>query len=90
MLASSLVLAGHSKFFADILSTLNFCDGCSEKRCIILADEDKDIVKQTLEYIHKNIDEASLDIQTQNRILEFGARFNFSNNILFELEKAPR
>ena len=60
LLTNSLVLAAASPFLNMILKSLNHCDGCSNMKTIILAEEQKDTVEALLELLHaKHLKQAS-------------------------------
>ena len=88
ILASSLILAANSKIFADILSSLNICDGCHEKKCIIITDEEKNIVEHTLNYLHNKSDKNKSDIKFRSEMFLLGKRLKFDSFVLTELDKA--
>ena len=52
LLTNSLVLSAASPFLCTLLSSLNYCDGCSSRKTIILAEEQKDIVEGLLHLLH--------------------------------------
>jgi hypothetical protein len=87
ILASGLFLAAHSKLFAELLSSMNFCDGCPEKKCIIITGEDKDIVKHTLNYVYRNSDEESSDIQIEKEMLALAKRLQIDSFVFKKLDK---
>ena len=89
ILANGFILAAHSQLFANVLSVLNFCDGCTENKVVIIAGEDKETVEQVLQYLHntteKNI--SNVDI----KMLDFVKRFKFDTSIIAYIDdKIPR
>ena len=52
VLTNSLLLAAASPFLHKVLSSLNYCYGCTSRKTIILAEEQKDTVDGLLHLLH--------------------------------------
>ena len=50
--SSSLVLSTASPFLHALLSSLNHCHGCSQRKTIVLPEEDKSTVRELLDRLH--------------------------------------
>ena len=87
ILANGLILAAYSRLFANILSLLNFCDGCEERKCVILADEDKDIVEKTVKYLHMKGDKDISDVNVVRDVLTLAKRLQFDDALVLKLEE---
>ena len=50
--SSSLVLSTASPFLHSLLSSLNHCHGCSQRKTIVLPEENKGTVRELLDRLH--------------------------------------
>ena len=89
ILANGFILAAHSQLFANVLSMLNFCDGCTENKVVIITGEDKETVEQVLQYLHKKSENSMSNVDM--KMLDFVKRFKFDTSIIAYIDdKIPR
>ena len=85
ILANGFILAAHSQLFANVLSVLNFCDGCTENKVVIITGEDKETVEQVFQYLHNTTENSISNVDI--KMLDFVKRFKFDTSIIAYIDE---